>query len=212
MNCDSIASSYRWIEYAVFGPYLERARFHWIDDLADAKNVLILGDGDGRFLARYAAANPGARIDSVDLSGRMLQLSERRLTKLGAGSRRGIRLIYADALSTDRLDGPYDLVIANFFLDCLDHAEHDRLIRNLAGEMALEARWQVTDFRIPAAPKRAWVFLMLTKIMYFFFHALTGLQNRELVDFSPNLIRAGFYRVRQRTWLFGYLFSDVWER
>ena len=52
MNADRIARSYRWLEYAAFGVALERARFDFLRCAAEARRVLILGEGDGRFLAR----------------------------------------------------------------------------------------------------------------------------------------------------------------
>ncbi len=212
MDCDSIAKYYRWLEYASFGPLLERARFHWIGRVADAKSVLILGDGDGRFIARYAAANPEARIDSIDLSAGMLKLAERRLGQLDLNERPKIRLIRGDALTTDQLHGPYDLVIANFFLDCLDRGEQQQLIEKLTPETDCKARWLVTDFQIPMSPRIASIFHIFTKIMYFFFRVTAGLQNRDLPDFFPLLASAGYRTTGQRTWLFGYLFSDVLER
>ena len=55
MNADAIAGYYRWIEYAAFGPTLEYARFDFLRYAANARRVLILGEGDGRFLERLLA-------------------------------------------------------------------------------------------------------------------------------------------------------------
>ena len=57
MNADPIASSYRWLEYAAFGLALEHARFDFLSHAAAARRVLILGEGDGRFLARLLRCN-----------------------------------------------------------------------------------------------------------------------------------------------------------
>ena len=75
MNCDRIARWYRWIEYAGFGRTLERRRQAFLSDLADARRVLALGDGDGRALAPLLAAAPYARVDYIDVSARMLELA-----------------------------------------------------------------------------------------------------------------------------------------
>jgi SAM-dependent methyltransferase len=212
MNCDRIAPYYRWFEFVAFGPYLERARLHWISSLADTKRVLILGDGDGRFLARYVSANPEAHIDSVDLSAKMLELAEQRLQKLPASERRRIRLIQDDALTTERLAGPYDLVVTNFFLDCLDANAQRELLEKLAPKVAKSARWLVTDFQVIEGSKTAGLFRLLTRIMYSFFRSTTGLRNRQLVDFSPRLEKFGFTTVEKQEWLFRFLSSAVWKR
>jgi len=57
MNCDGIARWYRALEYLVFGRALERRRFEYLNDMADARHVLILGDGDGRFTAEFVRRN-----------------------------------------------------------------------------------------------------------------------------------------------------------
>ena len=75
MNADRIARLYRWIEYATFGNTLQQRRTAFLRDVADARRVLVLGDGDGRFLEKLVRQNPRAHIDYVELSGRMLELA-----------------------------------------------------------------------------------------------------------------------------------------
>ena len=79
MNCDSIARVYRWIEYAAFGPLLQRTRLHWLEQLGGARRVLLLGDGDGRFLSRFASRYPSAEVHYIDSSARMLDLARKRI-------------------------------------------------------------------------------------------------------------------------------------
>ena len=59
-----IARPYRWLEYLSFGPLLERCRFHRLPQMVDAKRALVLGDGDGRFLARLLRKNPQIQADA----------------------------------------------------------------------------------------------------------------------------------------------------
>jgi SAM-dependent methyltransferase len=210
MNCNPIARYYRWLEYAAFGLYLERSRFRWIDELIDAKRVLILGDGDGRFLARLATKNTEAMIDGVELSSEMLRLTRRRLERVP--SRERIRLIQDDALTTSQFRGPYDLVVTHFFLDCLDAEGQRKLIEKIGPAMAHESRWLVTDFRIIESARAAPILRAFTKMMYWFFEVTTGLENHTLVDFSPQLTRGGFRCASRDEWLLGYLVSDIWER
>ncbi len=73
---DRVARLYRVLEYLSFGPMLERCRFHHLPALAaaDCSRALILGDGDGRFLARLLAACPELSAQAVDASPAMLRL------------------------------------------------------------------------------------------------------------------------------------------
>jgi SAM-dependent methyltransferase len=79
MNCDRIAWCYWYLEYLVFGRVLERRRLEYLDDAADARSVLILGDGDGRFAAEFVRRNPRAVVESIDVSARMVALARGRV-------------------------------------------------------------------------------------------------------------------------------------
>ena len=57
-NFDLIARPYRWLEYLTFGPTLQQTRLHYLPALLHSRNALVLGDGDGRFIAALLAANP----------------------------------------------------------------------------------------------------------------------------------------------------------
>src|ERR1022692_1155772 len=75
---DRVARPYRWMEFLTFGRSLERCRNHFLSQLAGRRGALVLGDGDGRFLARLLATNPSLYADAVDTSAAMLQLLEHR--------------------------------------------------------------------------------------------------------------------------------------
>ena len=79
VNFDTVAGAYRWLEYLTFGRLLEQIRFAHIRSLTDRKRALILGDGDGRFLARLTAQNSLLRADAVDSSAKMLSLVRARI-------------------------------------------------------------------------------------------------------------------------------------
>ena len=78
MNADPIARIYRWLEYASFGRALERCRFRFLDDVAEARCALLLGDGDGRFLDRLLKAAPSVAAETIDSSAEMLSLARVR--------------------------------------------------------------------------------------------------------------------------------------
>ena len=77
-NFDSLAHTYRWLEYVSFGRILERCRFHYLARCSHARHALILGDGDGRFTARLLVANATVNVDAVDASAAMLAVLRRR--------------------------------------------------------------------------------------------------------------------------------------
>ena len=199
MNCDSIAASYRWLEYLAFGQELERRRFRFLPEGAGAHRALVLGDGDGRFLARLAAISNGC-IDYVDLSSRMLDLARAR-----AGTRR-VAYRRCDALTLPLAPAEYDLIATHFFLDCLNARDLEILIDRAACAAQPGALWLISEFRQPrwAAP--------LLSALYLFFRVTTGLTTRRLTDHRPVLVRHGFQLKCEETSRAGLLASELWVR
>jgi ubiquinone/menaquinone biosynthesis C-methylase UbiE len=182
-----------------FGRELERRRFCFLDETAGASRALILGDGDGRFLARFAAASQ-ASIVCVDVSARMLELARSR-----AGSR---RIVYrqADALTLPQAPAEFDLIASHFFLDCFDEYDLARLIEWTAESAQPGARWLISEFREPL-----WATPLLAAL-YLFFRLTTGLATRRLTDHRPLLAKHGFRLKREETSRAGLLASELWVR
>ena len=112
MNCDLIAPHYWWIERLGMGNTLERRRRWFLPEIGNARRALVLGDGDGRFLAELLRWNLAVRADYVDLSGRMLELARAK-----AGADR-VRYMQGDARKLEFARGEYDLITTHFFFDC----------------------------------------------------------------------------------------------
>lgn len=200
MNCDAIAPWYRWLEYLGFGRALERRREAFLSEVAGARRVLVLGDGDGRALVALLRANTQATVDYVDLSARMLELARAR-----AGDE---RVVYhqADALTMplgEHDAAEYDLVVTHFFLDFLEAIDQERLMQRIERAISPRACWLVSEFR------RRGPFVA---ILYFFFRITTGLRTRELVDHHPMFERHGFCLERVESAWGGRLASELWVR
>lgn len=206
---DSVAKLYRWAEYALLGSLLRRTREHFIPFLAGAKRVLLLGDGDGRFLAKYLLCSPGTQAVAVDSSRQMLQLLQRRCRF--ARSRLEVRQADWADLPLDLELASFDLVVSHFALDCLSAEQLQRLAATLSSHLSPGARWIVSDFDIP--PLQPWRTLGKLYIggLYFLFGLLTGLQTRRLPEVQRSLERYAFRRLRRSEWLRGLLYSEVWE-
>jgi SAM-dependent methyltransferase len=214
-NFDRIAPLYRWLEYLTFGPMLERCRFYRLPELTTARRALILGDGDGRFLAKLLKTNPDVRIDAIDLSPAMLRLLEARVRRPGLEARSRLTVHCADArdfsLPHTVEAGDYDLIVTHFFLDCLTDLELSRLMDVLRPHIAPGTRWLVSEFRIPEQGLSAKSSLFIVSSLYRAFGVLTGLEVRELPAWNILLKNGGFSRDDQRTWLGGLLTSELWS-
>ncbi len=204
-----IARPYRWLEYVTLGRALERCRTHYLPLLRDRRHALVLGDGDGRFLAQLLAYNRQLQADAVDTSATMLRLLRQRSEAATPDAGARLRIHHANAL-TFPPGGPYDLIVTHFFLDCLTQAELNTLVARVAAALAPGALWAVSDFRIPAGvmrlPARTFV-----RGLYFAFRVLTGLRTIQLPDHATALAHAGLVRIARQDSLAGLLTTEVWQ-
>jgi len=205
-NFNPIATPYRWLEYLTFGPTLQRCRTHFIPAVTDKKSALVLGDGDGRFLAQlFLHANPALQAEAVDTSTAMLRLLEAR----NAPNAARLHTHHTNALNFTPTRS-YDLIATNFFLDCLTQPELDSLIHRLTPALQPHAVWLISDFRIPTGPMRIPAKL-LVRSLYLAFRIITGLQTTHLPGHATPLAAAGFTRIAHRHSLAGILTAELWQ-
>jgi SAM-dependent methyltransferase len=205
-NFDPIARPYRWLEYMSFGPWLERCRNAQLVHLSGARHALLLGDGDGRFLARLLAANPTLTADVVDSSQTMLTLLEQRC---GPHACRRIRLHHADVLDW-KPSGSYDLIVSHFFFDCFFPQQLEQLVAGVLPHALPGAQWVISEFAIPPKAFAACLARGIIGFLYRAFGLLTGLPVRALPDYAAPLLRRGLAPTRDRRYLAGLLCSQIW--
>jgi len=212
MNCDRIAAHYQELEYASFGRALERRRFAFLSAVRSSRWAILCGGGDGRFLARLLWTNAKVYVDFVDLSAKMVELAERRVTAMGRGVRSRVRFHVADLRDFAPPQRDYDLVGTHFFLDCFTDIEAAHLATRLASWTAPQAQWLVSEFQ--QAPGRfagAWTRLVI-RALYAAFRVSTDLRVTRLPHYEEALAGAGFRLQRSERAFGGLLWSSLWKR
>ena len=208
---DRLAPAYRFLELLTFGSLLHRCRVAHLDWLAGCRSVLVLGDGDGRFVADLLRRHPAVQVDSIDISRGMLTLARRRVPRLSGAATR-VRFVRADARSEPPPATGYDAVVTNFFLDCFEEEDLAAVVRRAVNACSSAAVWIDGDFRLPSGawPRRAARIVLAA--MYLFFRLATRLPARRLIDPAPYLEARGFALAEEKCWLRGGLTSRVWVR
>lgn len=204
---DWIARPYRMLEYLTLGRMLEHTREHFLPALTESRNALVLGDGDGRFLAKLLGENTQLRATAVDTSETMLQLLSKRCQPYSSR----LQVHHADARQAlPRSAEPYDLLVTHFFLDCLTQDELRQLVQRVKPLLASHALWVVSDFRIPDGPLGvpARVFI---RGLYLCFRILTGLRTTRLPNHAAALSDAGFACIGREFLLAGVLATEAWQ-
>ncbi len=214
-NFNRVARIYRWAEYLTLGPLLQKARTHFLADLPalemERATVLVVGDGDGRFLARLLAQQTRLQAVAIDSSEAMLRLLRRRCRSY----RDRLQTHHTSALKFfERCPENYyvDLIVTHFFLDCLTQPELDRLAGHLAAHTRPGALWLLSDFAIPSNPWLAPLAALYIRLLYLVFRLLTGLRATHLPDPASALSAAGFHRIARHNLLCGLLYTEIWQR
>lgn len=213
MNADPLARIYRALEYLAFGRSLEHCRYSLVEPAATAKHILLLGEGDGRFLAQLLARNAEAQVDVVDVSERMLALARARVAPQDLPR---VRFLHQDALEALPLL-TYDAIVTNFFLDCLTTDETRQFIRSTARLLDPHGCWLVGEFHLPPVGIRRWHAKVWLTVMYRFFAFSTGLRARQIPDYPAEFANAGLRRREQQFWRgklltaerYGFLSDDL---
>jgi ubiquinone/menaquinone biosynthesis C-methylase UbiE len=206
---DRLARIYRGLEFLAFGRDLERARFCFLDHLADCREILVLGEGDGRCAAQLVRAAPAARIRCIDASGAMLARAAARLT--GTAARARVTFERADAFHCPLPAGRYDAVITLFFLDCFLPDQVAALVGRIHGSLQPGARWLWADFAQPRRGWHRWRARASLRVLYAFFRWQTGLPARALPPAEEILARAGFACEAEREFQGGFVRSALYR-
>ena len=211
MSFDTLAPHYHWMEWLLAGNKLQRCRTASLDSIPSPHQVLIYGEGNGRFLTELCRRFPAARVTCVDASARMIELARRRLTRNSLSGAQ-VEFIHADALMWTPPANCFDLVVTHFFLDCFRQDQLAQLMPLIASAAAPRANWLIADFKVAETGLRRWRSQAILAIMYVFFRHVTRLPARELTAPEGYMEGCGFRRVRRVESNFGLLHSDWWQR
>lgn len=209
MRAGRVAKIYRWLEYAAFGCALTRCRLRCLTDLAKTRRILVLGDGDGRFLAALAKSAPSAQIDAVDSSARMLAEAARRIPP---EVRENVRFLHADLRQIDVEPSAYDAVVTHFVLDCFPDSEIQAIVPRVGAALRPGGIWVVSEFQQRAHGFARWHATAWLWAMYTFFAFATGLEVRRLPEWEQPFRVAGFRRERHEEWRLGLITASLWRK
>jgi len=211
MSFDTLAPIYRLLESIFAGTKMQRCRVQFLDSIPEPKNILMAGEGPGRFLIPCRIRFPKAHITLVDGSAGMIAQASQSLTKAGLESR-DTQFVHADIFDWAPPVGHFDLIATHFFLDCFHEDQLDALVPKLAQAATPNAHWLIADFHIAASGLKRLRSRAIVSMLYAFFRFTTRLSASTLADPDPLLKHAGF-RLQERKELdWGLMKSEWWRR
>ncbi|MDB6003157.1 MAG: hypothetical protein JWR15_144, partial [Prosthecobacter sp.] len=150
MSFDLLAPHYRWMEALCSGGQVQRCRTALLAEIPSPQQVLVYGEGNGRFLVELCRCFPQSRVTVVEGSGVMIELARERLRREGLADAK-VEFIHADALVWQPPSAAFDLIVTCFFLDCFREDQLQKLMPVIASAATAEGQWLIADFQI--APK-----------------------------------------------------------
>jgi ubiquinone/menaquinone biosynthesis C-methylase UbiE len=203
-----LAPWYLFLETISFGNQLQQCRISQIAELKEVKNVLILGDGNGRFLESLLKSNCNAEIESLDISRNMIGLANARITPLPNNSQ--VVFIHTDVFDWNFPKCKYDLIVTNFFLDCFTYSELTNLLEKISLSLKPQGKLIYGDFNVPNSLLIKTLTSLLLYGMYLFFRIFTQISANSLYDPTSLLIENKFILKNEKYYLLSFLKSQLW--
>lgn len=204
---DRLAGVYHALERLAFGGSLQRARLAHIDALSACRQVLTLGEGDGRFVTELARRQPRTRILAADAS---LGMIHKARANLPAGA--SVRMLHTDLRTLAPPPDAFDAVVGLFVFDQFERRTLETVLPALVRGLRPGGLWLHADFAVPGSGWRRWRSLAWLTLLYGAFGMVTDMEARRLVPVGPLLEQAGLERVRRTTWLHEMVEATLYRR
>ncbi|WP_420384830.1 class I SAM-dependent methyltransferase [Roseivirga sp.] len=194
---DYVAPFYDLLSRLIFGKALIKSQAHFLDSIPEGARVLIVGGGTGRLLS-HKDLEKASDIDYLELSSAMLSQARQNCPK-----QLNVNFIEGDFFCHS---GSYDVVIANFFLDCFNADHLKAAIAKLSQIVSSKGLLLVTDFMPPDRLKHK----VLLRLMLLFFRLSAQLEAKELLNI-PEAIEQVFSKKRTELFINGFVFTSIFE-
>jgi demethylmenaquinone methyltransferase/2-methoxy-6-polyprenyl-1,4-benzoquinol methylase len=139
---DRIAPVYEALANVHSAGQIRAAKASQLEFMAAQDRVLYVGVGAGE--DAVGAAQLGADVTCIDTSAAMLRRTEAKLQAVGAEA----ECIHGDVREHQRRDH-YDMVVANFFLNCFREEEMLVFLEHLTSLLRVGGRLAIADVAVP---------------------------------------------------------------
>jgi tRNA (cmo5U34)-methyltransferase len=201
---DLVAPIYPALERLVFGMRLDEARQAFSEGILEADRILLVGEGNGRFLKSLIARKRVGCVWVVEKSRAMIQLAKHR-----AGESRNVGLEFIEAdFRLCQLRQEFDCVVTHFFLDLFNPPSQLAIIEKLAGFVAKGGTWINVDF-VPGRTLKGHILMWL---QYAFFRFVSRIEAKRCFDESGMAARAGWIIAETVSYLGGLVMARRYRK
>jgi ubiquinone/menaquinone biosynthesis C-methylase UbiE len=204
---DLIASFYPLLEQTVFGSTLSQARRIFMTQVRAGNHILLIGEGNGRFLFEALQQTSAESFTVVDSSARMLATTARRIEAVDHCPH--VELIHANILEWRSTAAYYDRVVTHFFLDQFRPDCIRRVVEVISRLATEDALWINVDFTSENQDLRQ-KFLMW--VQYRFFQIFARIESARLFDSRPWIRQAGWDILETKSLDSGWISAQLMSR
>jgi ubiquinone/menaquinone biosynthesis C-methylase UbiE len=179
-----VARFYPALERLVFGARLDLARNAFLIRIIRAHHLLLVGEGNGRFLESVIGLKNSGSIKVVEKRSEMIRLARRRL---GVSRKVALQFIEADIRQSEP-GREFDCVVTHFFLDQFNPTSQLAIAEKFARLTSQNGTWINVDFR----PARTVGGNVLMWLQYTFFRLMWRIEAKQCFDESPSAAGAGW--------------------
>jgi ubiquinone/menaquinone biosynthesis C-methylase UbiE len=201
---DLVASFYPLLEQIVFGSTLSLARRFFTSRVIEGDKVLLIGEGNGRFLFEIVKQASSGSFTVVDSSARMLIAARQRIATVDRCPR--VEWIHTDILEWQPLDAHYDRIVTHFFLDAFGPDSISRIVEKISRLATEDAFWINVDFSSENQNLRQ---KLLMWAQYRFFRISTGIEASRLFDALPYIRQADWQILERRSVESGWISAHL---
>ena len=201
---DLVARFYPGLERCVFGFHLENARQAFYEFALQSDRILLVGEGNGRFLKSLLARKTGGSIYVVEKSSVMIRLAKDRIDNRG---KTDLKFIEAD-IRCYAPEQSFDCIVTHFFLDQFNPPAQQAIIERFKESTTENGTWINVDFIPPRTMKgRALMWLQYT-----FFRIMSQIEARCCFDESTVAARNGWTVLESLSFLSGFVVAKRYKK
>jgi ubiquinone/menaquinone biosynthesis C-methylase UbiE len=192
-----VAPLYPLLERCVFGSRLDGARQAFFDAIVQADRILLVGEGNGRFLKSLLAHKRNGSVKVVEKSAVMVRLAKDRIRKLEEVPF-DLAFIETDVREYNPAN-KFDCVVTHFLLDLFNPPAQRSVTHRIAELTTASGTWINVDF-LPARTLRGGILIWL---QYAFFRLVSQIEARHCFDESTAAAAAGWTVIETISYLGG---------
>jgi ubiquinone/menaquinone biosynthesis C-methylase UbiE len=201
---DLVAPFYPGLERLVFGTHLNDARQAFLLEILKANQVLLVGEGNGRFLKLLNTREFAGQVRVVEKSSMMIRLAKNHVGPLGKVD---FEFVQGD-FRRCQLGKGFDCVVTHFFLDLFNPPAQLAIIEKFAELTDEMATWINVDF----IPARSWRGRVLMWWQYRFFRVVSRIEAKSCSDELPAALRSGWSLVEAVPYLGGLVVARRYQK